>query len=179
MPQASRSLKLFAALVALGLMSAPARAEVFDYSFNRWVADDSSIAGSGYLTSAARAVGVPVFLSNPTVTLTSWVAITPFGGPVFCNIHPETCRPAVPPESGIHGSSGPLTITRVEWLSFGSGLPGLLFQVTGWPDLFSVPGNELTLGLATPGPIAGTGLPVLAGLLAAARLFRRRSYSAS
>jgi hypothetical protein len=169
----SQKMAFAGAALALALAVAPARAEIWDYSFNKFISSDYSVAGSGQIVSDTRALGVPVFVVAHFTRLTAWINNGGHDG-VNCNNHISQCHEALFEDAPWQGLSRDLPITSAEWQSFGNP-PGLFLRTTdNFADLFSVSDRELNLGMATPGPIAGTGLPVLAGLLAAWGFLRRR-----
>jgi len=156
------------ALVLLLACSGAAQATVYDFSFSGWENDVTFTRGSGVLQADGFGSGLPIFVLSGTTSTTLYS-----GGP-GCNLHPSTCTPSggstgsITAASFWEGRGPPLALTfRVTTPQMGIGTsvggpPGLTLSLSERPD-----------AIAVPAPIAGAGLPVLAGL-AGAWFVRRR-----
>jgi hypothetical protein len=153
-------MKYTTVMLALSL-STPVQAEIWDYSFNAWVSGDYSVAGTGQIVSDARIPGLPAFVVAQSTRLTAWIEIGTHSGE-YCSGHPALCREAIPGvDSPWRGLSRDITITGAKWWDDG----GLRFETShqDWsPEYFVAPTYTLTLGMATPGPLATAPLPALA-----------------
>lgn len=147
-------MKLLTTTAVLLALSTPTQAEIWDYKFSMW-SIDYFLEGEGRIESAARAVGVPVFLLSGGVRNSHYL----LGGP-NCLHHVETCTP---------DPTVTLTVTQVSWWESNGGLY-LGFSSLEQPSFFTTrPGTfgdmstEFTLTpVAVPGPITGASLPALA-----------------